>query len=118
MRGNRQGMIINGYHDDYGVSVPLYDYSGLGVDLGFGGDLVEKAGGMVDELPAWAKVLGLVAAGAGVYALATGKVKLMGAAKRTNGRKRRSKTSSRASAPRTNRKRRSTRARSRSRARR
>ena len=118
MRGNRQGMIINGYHDDYGVSVPLYDYSGLGVDLGFGGDLVEKASGMVDDLPAWAKVLGLVAAGAGVYALATGKVKLMGAAKRTNGRKRRSKTSSRASAPRTNRKRRSTRARSRSRARR
>lgn len=79
MRGHRQGMMISGQHDYgyYGESMALYDYSGLGVDLGnpLTGAL-DKAAEIVDGVPTWAKALGLVAAGLGVYAVASGKVKL------------------------------------------
>jgi len=101
MRGHRQGMMISGQHDygyygesmalyDYGESMALYDYSGLGVDLGNPlTGVLDRAGEIVDGVPTWAKALGLVAAGLGVYAVASGKVKLGKKKSRSNPRRRR-----------------------------
>ena len=85
MRGHRQGKIIDGYHD-MGQEVALYDFSGLGVDLG---DELDMASDYVTGLPTWAKAAMLAAAGVGVYALATGAVKMKKTKRKNPSRNRR-----------------------------
>ncbi len=88
MRGHRQGMMVHGIHDM--GAVPLYDYSGLGVDLGaemalydfsgadMGGLVGDYVGQVQDAyagLPGWIKVTLTVAGVLAVLGLATGKIK-------------------------------------------
>ncbi len=67
MRGPRQGMMVHGIHDmgaipvydysglgvDLGDEMALYPYSGLGVDLGGMGEYIERVKGAYDGVPGW-----------------------------------------------------------------
>ena len=114
-RGHRQGHIVT--QQGYGAEMALYDYSGLGVDLGdemalydWGGlgvnlggvgDYVEQVKGAYDGLPGWIKGAVAVAGIATVVAVATGKVKMASlnplakAKKKRNTRKKRKTTTRR-----------------------
>jgi len=110
MRGHRQGMMVHGIHD-MGTAVPLYDYSGLGIDLGaemalydfsgahdMGGVVQDTIGQVQDYyagLPGWVKGTVTVAGVLAVLGLATGKIKTQAlnplAKKKRNTRRRRRK---------------------------
>lgn len=77
MRGHRQGMIVHGAHDlgYYGEEVALYDYSGLGVDLGGIGEIAGQAKDYYDGLPGWVKGTVTVAGILAIVGIGMGTVK-------------------------------------------
>ncbi len=106
MRGHRQGMMISGQHDlgdfgHYGEEMALYDYSGIGVDLGGIGDYAGQVKDAYDGLPGWVKGTVTVAGILALVGLSMGTVKAkslnpLAKKARTNTRRRRKSTKRRA----------------------